>query len=354
MRKSKKSRFIKAGMSPGSLIHIGEKKAEKTRIRLFDYSADHFHEQELEKIEDILPALAPSKVSWINVDGLHDISVIEKAGEIFKIHPLTLEDILHTDQRPKTEEFEDYIYVVFKLLQFDPDISKIDSEQISLIVGEHSLLSFQEMSGDAFDPVRDRIRKGKGRIRIAGCSYLAYALIDAVVDQYYSVLELIGDKIENLEEALLSDPGPQVSREIHCLKREMIYFRKQVLPMRQLVTSLLKSDSRLIHQSTDVFISDIYDHTIQVIDTLESYRDILSGLLEVYLSSLSNKMNQVMKVLTVIATIFIPLTFIAGVYGMNFKYMPELEWRWGYFVTWGLMILIGVFMLAVFKIRKWL
>ena len=225
--------------------------------------------------------------------------------------------------------------MVFKQLQFDPDTCKIDSEQISLIVGDHFLLSFQEMPGDAFDPVRDRIRKGKGRIRKAGCSYLAYALIDAVVDQYYSVLELIGDKIENLEEALLSDPSPEVSREIHKLKREMLYFRKQVLPMRQLVTNLLKSESHLIHQSTDVFISDIYDHTIQVIDTLESYRDILSGLLEVYLSSLSNKMNQVMKVLTVIATIFIPLTFIAGVYGMNFHYMPELEWKWGYFVSLG-------------------
>ncbi len=354
MPRSTKRRSIKSGMSPGSLVHIGEAKTEKITVHLFDYDKSQFQERELQRVEDVLPLLDKTGVSWIDIAGLHDIGVIEKVGDLFNIHPLILEDILNTGQRPKMTEFDTYIYVVFKMLQFNTEEGRIDSEQISLVVGDHFLLSFQEIQGDVFDSVRERIRKGKGRIRSAGCSYLAYTLIDAVVDQYYSVIELIGEKIEKMEETLLEDSPPMLSGEIHQLKREMIHFRKQVLPMRQLLNNLLKSDSPLIHRSTDVFISDIYDHTIQVIDTLESYRDILSGLLEVYLSTLSNKMNQVMKVLTVIATIFIPLTFIVGIYGMNFKYMPELEWKWGYFITWGFMILVGLVMLAVFKKRKWL
>jgi len=349
-----KHRSIKSGLSPGTLVHIGEKKTEHVRLGIIDYGEERYEERESADIEALLPRPGEGGVAWINVDGLHDLGMVEKIGGMFNIHPLTLEDIVNTGQRPKSEAFDDYLFVVFKQLQFDPDTDAITSEQISLIVGENFLISFQEMPGDAFDPVRDRIRKGRGRIRTEGSGYLAYALIDAVVDEYFAVLEVIGNRIEALEERLLDHPGPETSGEIHALKREMIFFRKQVMPMRQLVVNLLKGDSRMISSTTDVFISDIYDHTIQVIDTVESYRDVLSGLLEIYLSTLSNKMNQVMKVLTVIATVFIPLTFIAGVYGMNFRYMPELEWKWGYFAVWCIMISIGAAMLGIFKLRKWL
>jgi len=354
MRKWIKNRSIKSGMAPGTLVHIGERKTEHVRLHIIDYGEGVVEERQAAGVEGLLPPPEKSGVVWINIDGLHDLQLIEKIGELFSIHPLTLEDIVNTGQRPKSEVFDDYLFVVFKQLLCDPATGAITAEQISVIVGENFLISFQEMPGDAFDPVRDRIRKGRGRIRTAGSGYLAYALIDAVVDEYYAALEVIGNRIEALEEKLLGDPGPETAGEIHALKREMIFFRKQVMPMRQLVVNLLKGDSRLISSATDVFISDIYDHTIQVIDTTESYRDILSGLLEIYLSTLSNKMNQVMKVLTVIATVFIPLTFIAGVYGMNFRYMPELDWKWGYFAVWGVMILIGGAMLGVFKLRKWL
>ncbi len=354
MRRQKERRSIKSGMPPGALVHIGEKKSARTRIRLFEYGPEQVREQSAERIGDLPSAPAGAEVAWIDITGLHDTGVIETAGERFRIHPLTLEDILNTGQRPKAEEFDDYLYIVFNEAQFDPETGRIDTEQISLVVGERFLLSFQERPGDAFDPVRERIRRGRGRIRSFGCGYLAYALIDAVVDRYFAVLEQVGDRIERLEEALLGNPTREVSTEIHGLKREMMTLRRQILPMRQLVEDLLKSESKLIRGPADIFIADIRDHTLQVIDTLESYRDLLSGLLEVYLSSLSNRMNQVMRVLTVIATIFIPLTFIAGVYGMNFRYMPELEWRWGYAAVWGLMVTVGLVMLAVFKSKKWL
>lgn len=263
------------------------------------------------------------------------------------IHPLTLEDILNTGQRPKSEDFEDYVYFVLKMLYYDPENEDIRSEQISLVLGPHCMISFQELEGDVFTPVRERIRKGKGRIRKRDCDYLAYALIDAIVDHYFIILEKIGEKTEKLEEELLDDPDPKTLQEIHGMKRELIYMRKQVWPIRELVNRATKGEFGQIQDSSLLFFTDVYDHTIQVIDTIQSYREVLSGMLDLYLSTISNRMNDVMKVLTIIATIFIPITFVAGIYGMNFKFMPELEWRWGYAMVWGIMVMV-VFALLVF------
>jgi magnesium transporter len=349
-----KKRSGKAGLPPGTLVHVGEKKVEKVRIRLIDYDEQKIQEREIEKIEDCFPFKDEPTVSWINIDGLHDLQAIEKIGSCFSIHPLILEDIVNTGQRPKAEDFQDYVYIVLKMLSYDEQKGHIKAEQVSLALGPNFLISFQEREGDVFSGVRERLRKGKGRIRKAGSDYLMYALLDAIVDQYFIILETFGDQIESTEEALIGDFTQQTLEAIHSMKREMIFFRKQVWPLRELVGGLARGEMSLISEATHVYLRDVYDHTIQVIDTIESLRDVLSGLLDIYLSTLSNKMNEVMKVLTIIATIFIPLTFVAGVYGMNFKYMPELEWRWGYFVVWGVMVLVFVTMLAYFKRRAWI
>ena len=349
-----KKQLRKAGTSPGTLIHIGEQKVDETQMTLVDYDEEHLQERVLDGIEEAFPLKDLPTVTWINIDGLHQLDIIEKVGQHFNIHPLVLEDIVNTGQRPKTEEFEDLIFVVLKMLHYDENSEKITSEQFSLVLGPNFLISFQEIQGDVFRTVRERIRKPKTRIRKAGCDYLAYALIDAIVDHYFLILEKLGENIEALEEDLLENPSPETLQTLHEMKREMIYLRKQIWPIRELINSLVKGESYLINESTSLFFRDIYDHTIQIIDTIESYRDILSGMLDIYLSSVSNKMNEIMKVLTIIATIFIPITFVAGIYGMNFKYMPELEWRWGYFMVWGLIVVVAGIMIGYFKKNQWL
>jgi magnesium transporter len=349
-----KKQLRKAGASPGTLIHIGEQKVDETRMTLIDYDEEHLQERVLDSIEEAFPLKDLPTVTWINIDGLHQLDIIEKVGQHFNIHPLVLEDIVNTGQRPKTEEFEDFIFVVLKMLHYNKNSEKIGSEQFSLVLGSNFLLSFQEIQGDVFKTVRERIRKPKSRIRKAGCDYLAYALIDAIVDHYYLILEKLGENIEALEEDLLENPSPEILQTLHEMKREMIYLRKQIWPIRELINSLVKGESSLINESTGLFFRDIYDHTIQIIDTIESYRDILSGMLDIYLSTLSNKMNEVMKVLTIIATIFIPITFVAGIYGMNFKFMPELEWRWGYAMVWMVIVVAIGIMVGFFKKKQWL
>ena len=319
-----------------------------------NYDQDRLEEKELKRIEESYAYKDTPPVTWINIDGLHDVELIEKVGTHFGIHSLTLEDIVNTGQRPKVEDFEDYIYLVFKMLRFDETTGHIASEQVSLILGPHYLVSFQEAEGDVFNFVRERIRKGRVRIRKSGPDYLAYALIDAVVDHYFLILEKIGEKIELFEDRVHAEPTPEILQNIHALKREIIYFRKQVWPVREVLNVWQKTESPLMQEAHKVFISDVYDHTIQVIDTIESFRDIIAGMMDLYLSTVSNRMNEVMKVLTIMATIFIPLTFVAGIYGMNFKFMPELEWRWSYPVLWILLIGIFVSMLFYFKRKKWL
>jgi len=352
-------RFIKksskkAGLSPGSLVHIGDRKSEKIRITLMNYDSETLLEKQLPDIQATFPHRDTPPVSWINVDGLHETEVIEKIGGHFGIHPLVLEDIVNTGQRTKAEEFENYIFIVLKMLLYDDAGGHIVAEQVSLILGPHFLISFQEKEGDVFDFVRERIRKARGRIRKSGCDYLAYALMDAVVDHYFVILEKLGDKIEHLEEQLLENTTRVMLEDIHHLKREMIFLRKQVWPLREVLNSLIKDPSELVRETTHIFLRDVYDHTIQVIDTIESFRDILSGLSDLYLSTVSNRMNEVMKVLTIIATIFIPLTFIAGIYGMNFEFMPELKWPWAYPALWLVLIIIAYAMLSWFRKKKWL
>ena len=350
IRKGSKKR---PGLSPGTLVHVGEKRFEKPKIAIIDYDNKTLNEKVTESAEDCFPFKGKRTLTWINVDGIHDVEVIEKIGRCFGMHPLILEDIVNTDQRPKLEDAGEYMFVVLKMVYHDEKIREIVIEQISLIFGKNFVISFQEKEGDVFNAVRERLKAGK-RIRERGSDYLAYALIDAIVDNYFVILEKIGERIEDLEEILVSDPKPQTLHQIHKLKREMIFLRKSVWPLREVISGLERSETGLINKSTKIYLRDVYDHTIQVIDTVETFRDMISGMLDTYLSSVSNRMNEVMKVLTVIATIFIPLTFITGLYGMNFRYMPELEWTWAYPAVWFVMIIVAVSMLAYFRRKAWL
>ncbi len=354
MPKFVRRRSKKAGLSPGTLIHIGEKKAERVKITLIGYDETHLEEREVRSVEECFPFREAPTVTWINVDGLHQVEVIESLGRHFGLHPLVLEDILSTGQRPKLEDYGDHIFIVLRMLNDHEGQSETEDEQISLILGRNFVLSFQERVGDVFDPIRERIRSGKGRIRKLGADYLAYALIDAIVDHYFIILERLGDRMEALHEELVESPSSQTLQEIQHLKREMIFLRRSIWPLREVISALHRGESSLFGEPTRIYLRDVYDHTIQVIDALETFRDMISGMLDIYLSSLSHRMNEIMKVLTIIATIFIPLTFIAGVYGMNFEYMPELKWRWGYFAVLGVMVLLALSMLFYFRRKRWL
>lgn len=354
MLQQMKKRSRKSGLPPGTLVHIGEKKAEEIKITVIDYDEAGFQEAHFSSIEECLVFKDKPSMTWINVEGLHDVGNIQKLGDCYGFHPLVLEDILNTHQRPKMEDYGEYLYIVLKMLHNEKGPETI-AEQISLILGRNFVISFQEgIEGDVFDPIRERIRGGKGRLRGMGADYLAYSLIDAIVDNYFVVLEKAGERIEDLEDELVKTPVTGTVQEIHALKREMIFLRKAVWPLREVINSLQRGDSSLIKEPTRIYLRDVYDHTIQIIDTVESSRDMLSGMLDIYLSSISNRMNEIMKFLTIIGTIFIPLTFIVGVYGMNFEFMPELKWRWGYFALWAVMAGIAVFMLFYFKRKKWL
>ena len=320
-----------------------------------DYTEAGYNEKDLKTVDECFLFRDRPAVTWINVEGVHDVKILEKLGECFGLHPLIQEDIINTDQRPKIEDYDNYLYIVLKMLYLNKGNNGVVTEQISLILGKNFVVSFQEgIEGDVFDLVRERIRTDKGRIRKMGADYLAYALLDSIVDNYFVVLEAIGERIELLEERLIASPTPETLQIIQNLKREMIFLRKAVWPLREVAGSLERGESSLINENTRISLRDVYDHTIHVIDTIETFRDMLSGILDIYLSSVSNRLNAVMKVLTIIATIFMPLTFIVGVYGMNFKYLPELEWKWGYPLIWLVMIGIGVTMLTYFKRKKWL
>ena len=353
------SKFIKKvskkkGLSPGTLVLVGEKKKYEVEIKVFDYDQTELEEKEIKEIEECFPYKEKSTASWIKVNGIHELEIIEKLGKHFDFNPLVLEDIVNTDQRPKLEDFEDYLFIVLKILHYDRENDEVKSNQVSIVLGENYVVSFQENKTDTFDPVIARIRKVKARLRRMGSDYLAYALVDAVVDNYFAVLEKIGDRLEDLEQELMSNPTEDTLALIYRLKKEMLFMRKSVWPLREVVGGMQREELELINEKTMPFIRDAYDHTIQVIDTIETFRDILSGMLDMYLSSISNRMNSVMQVLTIIATIFIPLTFIAGIYGMNFENMPELRWEMGYPVILIVMVAIGTAMLLFFKRRSWL
>jgi magnesium transporter len=355
-----RERSGKGGQPPGTLVHIGDQKIAKTKIAFIDYDETHFEEKEVKAVEECFPFVDKPTVTWINIDGLHQVEIVRKTGKHLIIHPLVLEDILNTGQRPKIEDFGEYLYVVLKMLFYDEKKHEVKAEQVSLIIGSNFVVSFQEMGRGVFNPIRERIRSSKGHIRKMGADYLAYTLLDAVVDNYFMVLEQLGEEIEDMEEELLSKPTPKTLQEIHKLKGELIFLRKTVLPLREVINSINRGESSLIKKSTEIYLRDVYDHTIQVIDTIETYRDIVSGMHDTYLSSISNTMNEVMKVLTIIATIFIPLTFIAGIYGMNFNLeaspwnMPELNWGYGYLIAIGFMVIVALGMVIYFKRKKWL
>ena len=349
-----KKRSKKIGLPPGTLTHIGDKKTENVEITLINYDEAQYQEREVKKIEECFPFKDKPAVTWININGIHDAEIMGKIGEYVGLHPLLLEDIMNTDQRPKIEDFGDYIFIILKMIYYNEKKNEIEIEQVSLILGLNLVISFQEREGDVFNSIRERIRRGKGKIRKSGADYLAYTLIDAIVDSYFLILERTGEKIEKMEEKLVSNPTPITLQGIHNLKRDLIFLRKSVWPLREVISGLERTESSLIEESTGIYLRDVYNHSIQVIDTIETFRDMISGMLDIYLSSISNKMNEVMKVLTIIATIFIPLTFIAGIYGMNFVYIPELQLRWGYFAALFIMAVISIIMLIYFRRKKWL
>jgi len=344
----------KIGLPPGTPVYMGDRKKEKIKITVIDYDAENVMKKEISRIEECCSFKNKPTVTWINIDGIHEAEIIKKLGKDFGLHPLTMEDIMNPRQRPKVEEFDDYIFIVLKMLFYDDKQEKVTEEQVCLILGENYVLSFQEKEEDLFNPIRDRISSGKGRIRKSGSDYLAYSITDIIVDHYFLILEKLGDKVEIIEDSLAGATDEKTMHQIHNLKREMILLRKSVWPLREMTSSVERLESPLIQKETLRFFRDVYDHTIHVIDTIETYREMILSMHDTYLSTISNRMNEVMKVLTIIATIFIPLTFIAGIYGMNFEFMPELKWPFGYFAVLGIMALVALVMVTYFKKKKWL
>lgn len=342
------------GLPPGTLVYTGEKEKEPVTILLLEYDQNSFIEKQIDNIDNILISKENEKVSWINVEGVHDIQLMEKIQSYFNIHPLAMEDIVHTTQRPKAEEYSDQLFIVTRMFIYDEENQDIKNEQVSFILGKNYLLTFLEDPGDVFNPVRERIRKDGTKIRSNGADFLAYALIDAIVDSYFHILEKLGEDIEELEDRLVVQPTREDLQSVHQMRRNMILLRKSVWPLREVISHLQRNEHEIINQSTQIYLRDVYDHIIQIMDTIESYRDMIVGMLDVYLSSTSNKLNEIMKVLTIISTLFIPLTFLAGVYGMNFHYFPELEIKWMY--PWGFWIVslsISFGMIIFFKRKKW-
>jgi magnesium transporter len=349
----------KAGLPPGSSVYVGEQKVEGILITIIDYDEQNYKRYTPVTLEECFAYRDTSSKIWVNIDGLHDVDIIHRICTGFELHPLTIEDILNTTQRPKIDVFDEYVYLVVRMHSYDEVERVIVTEQVSVVLGESFVLTFQERPGDIFQTVRERIRTGRGKIRKMGSDYLAYSLLDAVVDSYFAVLENIGEEIELLEDNLMDTPGPEILQRIHFLKREMIMMRKAIWPLREVISALQREEVGWISDSIQVYLRDLYDHTIQVIDTVETFRDMISGMVEIYLSSISNRMNEVMKVLTIYAAIFIPLTLIAGIYGMNFNTakspfnLPELDWYFGYPFALGLMVLVGLVMMLLFKRKGW-
>lgn len=348
-----KKASIKHGRAPGEMVHVGEHHTERTRITVMDYTADRFDEKELPSAEACFAYRDAASVTWINVDGVHDVALIEKLGTHFGLHPLVMEDIVNTGQRPKTEVYDEYVYMVMTMLRYDDVHHEVRTEQVSLVLGKGFVLSFQEQQGDVFDPVRQRIRHAKGAVRKSGADYLAYVLLDALVDGYFLVLEHLGEQTEWLDAQVAEKPLPHTPRSIQRLRTELILMRKAVWPLRESVATLQRDESELLGASLRPYLADLHDHTARVADTTEMLRDLVSGVRDTYLSYVSNRMNEVMKVLTIIATIFIPITFVAGIYGMNFENMPELKNPNGYYYALGAMAAIVVGMLGYFRKKGW-
>jgi magnesium transporter len=348
------ARGKKAGLPPGTPVHIGESRGGPVRITAFEYSEGGCRELNLAGPGECAALREGPGVAWINVDGVHDVPLVERIGELFGIHPLVLEDIVNTGQRPKVEAYDGFLFGIVKMLYKSDGRDAITAEQVSFVLTPRVLISFQEQEGDVFGPLRERLRQGKGVVRRRGADYLAYSLIDAIVDHYFLILEDLEDRIEPVEEAVVRDPQPAQLRLIQKLKSDMVFLRRSLWPLREMLSRLQHGDSPLVHQDTLPFLRDVHDHTIQVIEILESFQDLVSALIDIHMSGVSNRMNNIMKVLTVIATIFMPLTFVVGLYGMNFRYMPELGWKLGYPAVLLLMVCVAGGMMLFFKRKNWL
>jgi len=344
----------KPASSPGTIKYLGKERETPVRFHIMDYTETEFIEKELDHIAEILPFKESPSITWLNITGVHDEKVIHEIGDIFNIHPLVLEDIANTTQRPKVEEYAEYIFVVIKMAYYKDDTREILMEQVSLIIGKNYVISLQEKDGDILEGLRERIRNNKGKVRKLGSDYLFYGIIDAIVDHYFSILEHVGEEIEDMEEQLMQSASQELLNRIYSLKQELVYLRRSIWPMREVVSTIQRNEYDLINEDIFVYFRDVYDHAVQVVETIETFRDMSSGMLDLYLSTVSNKMNEVMKVLTIFAAIFIPLTFIAGVYGMNFEFMPELKWKLAYPVWWASIVILTVGMLIYFRKKKWL
>jgi len=355
MSKRYKITPVKPGQSPGTLTYVGKETLRDIRVTLTEYSAQTHQVTELTTLSDCATLKPPALNTWVNVDGINNTEVISALGQAFNLHPLLLEDVLNTEQKPKIESYDQTLFVVMKMLYFNSRTLEIETEHISLILGPNYVISFQEeRDGDVFDPIKLRLTKAVGRVRRNGTDYLLYALMDTVVDNYFVVLESLAEKIEALEEEIIHKPSSRSLNKLYKHKRGLIFMRKAIWPVREIISNLLRGESELIRKGTHVYLRDVYDHTIQVIDTVESYRDLMASLLDIYLSSLSHRMNNVMKVLTIVSTIFMPLSFIVGVYGMNFDHMPELHWKYGYLGVWGIIVAVSLSMLFYFRRKRWL
>lgn len=352
--KSLSSSFEKSGLSPGSLVHVGEVFDNDTIITLINYDRETLEEKVITSVEEMLPYKDLPSTTWVNIDGLRDVELIRSIGQKFKIHTLVLEDILHTHQRSKFEDSDSYLFMVVKNLSLGLGEFSIEYEQISILVFENFIFTFKEKPTLLFDPIKIRIQNSKGRIRNFGSDYLAYVVLDTVVDEYFSLQDSLDGLIEDIEDELLINPSTATLSTIQRIRRELIFVRKSISPLRETLAAIHRSDSPLIDEKNRRYFADVYDHALRVIEAMESYRELITSMMDIYLSSVNNKMSETMKVLTVFASIFIPLTFIAGVYGMNFEYMPELKMRWAYPTLWGFFITISVGLIVYFKRKNWL
>ena len=354
VRSSSKKRKKEVGLPPGTLIYTGDKIKEKTKIKVTDYNEEFYEFQEFKEIQKDLTTFEKGLTRWIDILGLAEVKVIEEIGRQFNLHPLVLEDILSPNQLPKFEDYGNYIFIIIRKVIWIEEEQEFDFEQISLVLGENYVISFQEQETNLFNPIYERIQVPKGRVRSMNADYLYYVLIDIIVDNYFIILEKVGEDIENTEDILIKNPEPETLKLIYRLKRSSIELRKSIWPIREVINKLQREQSNLIGKDLQIYLRDIYDHIFRISDLLENYREIIFGMLDMYLSSVSNKMNDIMKVLTIISTIFIPISFLAGFYGMNFRYMPELVQPLAYPLLIFIMIIIAVIMLYYFKRKRWL
>jgi magnesium transporter len=347
-------RSKKAGIPAGELVYLGQPKDQKVKLTLFNYGESSFEEKEVETVNECVPFREKPGVTWLNLDGIHDTKLLQELADCYHIEPLVLEDIATTDQRPKIDVHGAYVFVVMRMLSLKGNGERIDSEQVSLIIGPKTLISFQEKIGDVFDAVRERIRNNIGPVRRRGPDFLAYSLIDAAVDSYFGVLEMLGEKITDIEDELVTEPTSDTLAKLYGIKRTQIHVRRAVWPLRDVISALLRRESPLIQENTLPYLRDAYDHIIQALDTLEVYREMLSEETDIYVSSISNRLNEVMKVLTIITTVFIPPTLIASIYGMNFIFLPEIYHPWAYPLVLLSMLILGLVMVAWFRKKRWL